>query len=73
MSAAEMHAALAEVVRRATEIAAGQRVVGGLRACAVDVALPAARALGVTLPVPDEVQKTWTPPEQAQRARRASK
>jgi hypothetical protein len=75
MTAAELHAALAEIVRRGAAIIVGERVVGGPRAVAFDLAGVAARALGVELRSADVVQTTWEPePEQrAPKRRRATR
>jgi hypothetical protein len=70
MSAADPHAALAEILRRGQAIIVGERLVGGPRAAAFDLASVAARALGVELRGGDAVQTTWMPPEQQAPKRR---
>jgi hypothetical protein len=75
MSAAELHAALAEILRRGAAIIVGERLVGGPRAVAFDLAGVAAKALGVEFRGPPPVeQRTWLTPEEqeilAQRCKR---
>jgi hypothetical protein len=75
MSAADPHAALAEILRRGQAIINGSRLVGGPRAAAFNLASVAAKALGVTLPSADAELRTWEPePEQqAPKRRRTSR
>jgi hypothetical protein len=73
MSAAELHAALAEILRRGAAIIVGERLVGGPRAVAFDLAGVAAKALGVELRGADVAQKTWQPPEEQVQRRRATR
>jgi hypothetical protein len=70
MSAAELHAALAEIIRRGQAIINGTRLVGGPRAVAFDLTSVASRALGVELGGADVAQKTWQPPEERVQRRR---
>jgi hypothetical protein len=69
MSAADPHAALAEILRRGQAIIVGERLVGGPRTAAFDLASVATRAL-VELRGGDAVQTTWMPPEQQAPKRR---
>ena len=70
MSAADLHTALAEILRRGAAIIAGERLVGGPRAVAFDLASVAANAVGVELRSADVAQKTWQPPEEREPRRR---
>ena len=63
-------AALAEIVKRAQAIIAGERLIGGPRSAAVDLGSVAARALGVELRAADAPQATWRPPERSAPKRR---
>jgi hypothetical protein len=70
---ADPHTALAEIVRRGAAIMVGERLVGGPRAVAFDLASVAAKALGVELRAADAVQATWEPPGEREVQRRRTR